>query len=38
MEYRLFCVWITAMVFMVGKSIVAHRSLKKMLNREKSII
>ncbi len=34
MEYLLFFLWITVMVLMVGKSIVAHRSLKKMLNRE----
>ncbi len=34
MEYLLFALWIALMAIMLGKTIVAHRSLKKMLDRK----
>lgn len=34
MEYLLFSLWIALMVIMLGKTILAHRSLKKLLDRK----
>lgn len=32
MEYLLFSVWVAAMVVMIGKSILAYRSLQRTIN------
>ncbi len=34
MEYLLFSLWIALMVLLLGKTILAHRSLKKLLDRK----
>ncbi|KSA14145.1 hypothetical protein I600_738 [Maribacter dokdonensis DSW-8] len=38
MEYLLFTLWISLMILLVGKTIVAYRSLQKTLNRTNSSI
>jgi|GEM_PF-3102684 len=37
MEYLLFSVWIAAMVVMIGKSILAYRSLQRAINEKNNI-
>ncbi|MFT5736725.1 MAG: hypothetical protein ACJAU2_000723 [Maribacter sp.] len=37
MEYLLFSVWVTAMALMIGKSILAYRSLQRTINEKNGV-